>query len=94
MKHIKEYEEFINESFDAKYWEDYHEKSPKITSKSAVVRAVEDAVEEWNDNNEMGKENEVTKKGEKIVMELAHKFFDAKGYISSDVIEAMITQES
>ena len=59
-----------------------------------VDRAVEDAVEDWNDNNENGKENEVTKKGEMKVMELAHKFFDAKKWISSDVIDAMIAQES
>lgn len=84
----------IDESFNAKYWEDYHEKSSKITSKTAVARAVEDAVEDWNDNNENGKENEVTKKGEMKVMELAHKFFDAKKWISSDVIDAMIAQES
>ena len=84
----------VNEGFDAKYWEDYHENSPKITSKSTVARAVEDAVEEWNDNNEMGKDNEVTKKGEMKVMELAHKFFAAKGWVSSDVIEAFIAQES
>ena len=54
MKHIPTFEQFLNEGFDAKYWEDYHEGSTKITSKSAVARAVEDAVEDWNDNNEEG----------------------------------------
>lgn len=44
MKHIQTFESFLNESFDAKYWEGYHENSDKVTSKSAVANAVEDAV--------------------------------------------------
>ena len=87
-------ESVTNEGFDANYWEDYHEKSTKITSASKVARAVEDAVEDWNDNNEDGEDNEVTNGGEKKVLNLAHDFFKAKGWISSDVIEAMIAQES
>jgi hypothetical protein len=87
-------ESVITEAFNAKYWEDYHGKSQKITSVSKVARAVEDEVEEWNDNNEEGPSNEVTKVGEKKVMNLAHDFFKAKGWISSDVISAMIAQES
>ena len=87
-------ESTTNEAFDANYWEDYHEKSTKITSLSKVANAVEDCVWDWNDNNEMGKENEVTSSGEKKVMNLAHDFFKAKGYISTDVIDAMIAQES
>jgi hypothetical protein len=83
-----------NEAFDAKYWEDYHEKSKKITSDSKVARAVEDSVENWNDNNEDGKDNEVTPNGEAKVMDLAHAFFKAKGWISFDIIDAMIAQES
>jgi len=87
-------ESVVTEGFDANYWEDYHEKSTKITSASKVARAVEDAVEDWNDNNEDGEDNEVTNGGEKKVLTLAHDFFKAKGWISSDVIEAMIAQES
>ena len=87
-------ESVVTEAIDAKYWEDYHEKSPKITSSSKVARAVEDEVEDWNDNNENGEENEVTPAGEKTVMNLAHDFFKATGWISGDVIQAMIAQES
>jgi hypothetical protein len=94
MKHAKLYEDFINESVNVKYWADYHEKSTKITSVSKVARAVEDEVEEWNDNNENGKDNEVTSGDEKKVMNLAHDFFKAAGWISADVIQAMIAQES
>lgn len=87
-------ESVTNEGFDANYWEDYHEKSTKITSASKVSRAVEAAVEDWNDNNEDGEENKVTNGGEKKVLNLAHDFFKAKGWISSDIIDAMIAQES
>lgn len=94
MKNIKGFEDFINESVNVKYWADYHEKSTKITSTSKVARAVEDEVEEWNLNNEDGKDNEVTNKDEKKVMNLAHDFFKAAGWISADVIQAMIAQEA
>jgi len=83
----------IDEAIDVKYWEDYHEKSAKITSTSKITNAVEDQVEEWNDNNEDGKSNEINKKGEAKVMSLAHDFFKATGWISIDIIDAMISQE-
>jgi hypothetical protein len=88
----------VNEGFDAKYWEDYHDsgESGKIKNPSDVQiqQEVEASVEEWNDNNEMGKENEVTSAGEKKVLALAKQFVKAKKYISSDIIDAMIAQES
>lgn len=100
-KYIPTYDQFINESsinegFDAKYWEDYHEKSGKISRPNDVQlqQEVEACVEEWNDNNENGKENEVTPAGEKKVLALAKQFVKAKGWISTDIIEAMIAQES
>ena len=96
MKHIPTFDQFVNEGFDAKYWEGYHEKSPKITQLSGMViqHEVEAEVEEWNDNNEEGPSNEVKPAGEKKVIALANQFAKAKGWISSDVIEAMIAQES
>ena len=42
----------------------------------------------------MGEENEVSPAGEKKVLALAKKFYKAKGWISADVIDAMIAQES
>jgi hypothetical protein len=94
MKKVKLFEQFINESINIKYWADYHEKSTKITSASKVNRAVEDEVEEWNLNNEDGKDNEVTNGDEKKVIKLAHDFFRAAGWISTDIIQAMISQEA
>ena len=88
--------ESVNEGFNAKYWEDYHDRSKKISHPNDVQisQEVSASVEEWNDNNENGKENEVTSAGEKKVLALAKQFVKAKGWISSDVIDAMIAQES
>lgn len=89
-------ESFVTEAFDADYWEDYHEDASKIKNPSGmqIQQEVEAAVEEWNDNNEMGKENEVTSAGEKKVLKLAKEFVKAKGWICHDIIDAMIAQES
>lgn len=89
-------ESVITEAFDANYWEDYHEDAPIIKNPSGMQlqQEVEAAVEEWNDNNENGKENEVTPAGEKKVLKLAKEYVKAKGYICHDVIDAMIAQES
>jgi hypothetical protein len=89
-------ESVVTEGFDANYWEDYHESAGKIENPTGmqVQQEVSACVEEWNDNNENGEENEVTSNGEKKVLKLAKEFVKAKGWISSDVIEAMIAQES
>ena len=89
-------ESVVTEAFDASYWEGYHEKSGKIENPNSIRlrQEVEACVEDWNDNNENGEENEVTSAGEKKVLKLAQEFVKATGYISSDVIDAMIAQES
>jgi hypothetical protein len=91
-------ESVTNEAFDANYWEDYHEGGDSTKIKNPgnfqIQQEVEACVEDWNDNNEDGADNEVTSAGEKKVIKLAKDFAKAKGWISSDVIDAMIAQES
>ena len=91
-------ESVVTEGFDANYWEDYHESGEdgKIENPNniQIQQEVEATTEEWNDNNEAGPENEIAPKIEKKVIELAKKFAKAKGWISSDVIEAMLAQEA
>lgn len=89
-------ESVVTEKFDANYWEDYHEGAGKIENPNdkQLEQEVSGCVEDWNDNNEMGEENEVTSAGEKKVFKLAKEFVKAKGWISSDIIDAMIAQES
>jgi hypothetical protein len=91
-------ESVVTEKFDANYWEDYHDsgESGKIENPTGtqLQQEVSGCVEDWNDNNEDGPDNEVTPAGEKKVLKLAKEFVKAKGYISSDIIDAMIAQES
>jgi len=91
-------ESVVTEGFDANYWEDYHDSGESGKTKNPtgmqVQQQVSGCVEDWNDNNEVGPENEVTSSGEKKVLKLAKEFVKAKGWISSDVIDAMIAQES
>ena len=86
----------INEAIDTKYWEDYHEGASKIKNPGGMQlqQIVSGCVEDWNDNNENGADNEVTPAGEKKVLKLAKEFVKATGWISDDVIDAMIAQES
>ena len=89
-------ESVVTEAFDANYWEDYQEGAQKTKNPTGmqIIQDVQAAVEDWNDNNEVGPENEVTPAGEKKVLKLAKEFVKAKGYISFDIIDAMIAQES
>jgi hypothetical protein len=89
-------ESVVTEGFDAKYWEDYHEGASKIKNPGGMQlqQIVSGCVEDWNDNNEDGADNEVTTAGEKKVLKLAKEFVKATGWISDDVIDAMIAQES
>ena len=89
-------ESFVTEAFDANYWEDYQEGAKKMKNPTSMQlqQEVEASVEDWNDNNEEGPSNEVTPVGEKKVLKLAKEFVKAKGYISTDIIDAMIAQES
>lgn len=89
-------ESVVVEGFDAKYWEDYHnDDSGKLENPNniQIQHEVEACAEEWNDNNENGEENEIKPATEKKVIKLAKEFVKAKGWISSDVIEAMLAQE-
>ena len=83
----------VNEAVNVNYWKGYHERSTKITGGNKVASAVENEVRDWNKNNTDGPSNNISSNGEKKVMNLAHDFFKSAGWISSDIIQAMITQE-
>jgi hypothetical protein len=83
----------IVEAINVNYWKGYHERSTKITGGNKVASAVENEVINWNKNNTDGPSNNISSNGEKKVMNLAHDFFKSAGWISSDIIQAMITQE-
>lgn len=98
-KHIPTFESFVNESIDVKYWEDYNTDTSGQGKKEHEVKSkdfedtFEDAVVYWNQEAD-GAENRI--KGAQIqkIKKLAQEFFKKAGWISSNVIQAMIAQES
>jgi hypothetical protein len=98
-RHIPTFESFINESIDIKYWEDYNTDTSGQGKKEHEVKSkdfedtFEDAVVYWNQEAD-GAENRI--KGAQIqkIKKLAQEFFKKAGWISSNVIQAMIAQES
>lgn len=89
----------VKESIDAKYWEDYNTDTSGQGKKEFANKSkdFEDtfslAVSEWNDEAD-GPENRV--KGAQItkVKKIAQEFFKKEGWISVNVAQAMIAQES
>ena len=99
-KHIPTFESFINESIDIKYWSDYNDdagvqgQSKHYSDKSTDFEdTFEDAVTEWNQEADSS-ENMI--KGAQIqkIKKLAQEFFKKAGWISVNVVQAMIMQES
>jgi len=90
--------EVFNESIDTKYWSDYNTdtsgQAPKeFADKSTDFEATfEDAVSAWNKEAESGD----MIKGAQIqkIKKLAQEFFKKEKWISVNVIQAMIAQES
>ena len=99
MKHIKEFKSFIGEAIDTKYWADYNTDTSGQGNKEFANKSkdfedtFEDAVVNWNQEAD-GAENRI--KGSQInkVKKLANEFFKKEGWISVNVIQAMISQET
>jgi hypothetical protein len=89
----------VNESIDTKYWADYNTDTSGQGKKEHEVKSkdfedtFEDAVVYWNQEAD-GAENRI--KGAQIqkIKKLAQEFFKKAGWISNNVIQAMIAQES
>jgi hypothetical protein len=97
---IYESEEVNEKAMDTKYWADYNDDtsiqgSPKSFSDKSkdFEDTFEEAVSEWNREAE-GAENRI--KGAQIqnIRKLAQEFFKIEKWISVNVIQAMIMQES
>ena len=100
---FKEVQKFINESanegIDTKYWAGYNTDTSGQGNKEFANKSkdfedtFEDAVVYWNQEAD-GAENRI--KGAQIqkIKKMAQEFFKKAGWISSNVIQAMIAQES
>jgi hypothetical protein len=92
-------ESVTNEAIDTKYWADYNTDTSGQGNKEFAEKSkdFEDtfslAVSEWNAEAD-GAENRI--KGSQIdkVKKLAQEFFKKEGYISVNIAQAMIAQES
>jgi hypothetical protein len=101
MKHIKTFENFLNEGNNLEYWKDYEvdtsiqggpkEMSDKCTTMSTALKCIDNAIDLWNEETEG---DELTKGDEKWIGELAIQFFKKFGYINGNIVSAMIAQES
>lgn len=89
----------LQEAIDVKYWSDYNTDTSGQGKKEHEVKSkdfedtFEDAVVYWNQEAD-GAENRI--KGAQIqkIKKMAQEFFKKAGWISSNVIQAMIAQES
>ena len=99
MKHIKEFKSFISEAIDTEYWATYNtdttiNPNKKFSEKSKNFdRTFREAVFNWNSEAE-DDENKLPSAQEPKIKKLANEFFKKEGWISVNVIQAMISQET
>jgi hypothetical protein len=100
MKHVKLFEDYVNESIDTKYWADYNkdtsgQSDPSFATKMKIFDITfEEAVETWNNDVADGKENQIDSDQADKIERLAKEFFKKEKWISVNVIHAMIAQEA
>jgi hypothetical protein len=91
--------ESVNEKLDTKYWIGYHDQGDTFAAKEFGIKskdfkdAFDEAVEDWN-NEADGAENQIKGANLKKIEKMAMEFFKIEKWISVNVIQAMIMQES
>ena len=90
----------VNESIDVKYWSDYNDEAGRTFAAKEFAEkskdfdeTFEEAVDDWNDEAEDA-ENRIKGAQIKKIEKLAKEFFKKAGWISINVVQAMIMQES
>ena len=92
-------ESSVNEKMDTKYWIGYHDQGDTFAPKEFRIKSkdfestFDEAVEEWNREAE-GPSNQVKGANLKNIEKMAMEFFKIETWISVNVIQAMIMQES
>lgn len=102
MKNLLTFERFINESVDVKYWADYNDDTSGQGNKKFAEKS--NKFDKNFFNNAMISWNEEADDSENMlrplspayskVYKIAQEFFKKAGWISVNVIHAMIAQES
>ena len=100
MRHIKLFEQLVTESMDIKYWTDYNDEAGRTFAAKEFAEkskdfdeTFEEAVDDWN-NEADGDENRIKSDQINNIEKLAKEFFKKAGWISINVVQAMIMQES
>lgn len=89
----------VQEAIDVDYWADYNTDTSRQGNKDFANKSTSFndtfslAVSEWNSEAE-GPENRIKGSQIKQIEKLAQEFFKRAGYISVNIIHAMIAQES
>jgi hypothetical protein len=98
--YIPTFESFVNESIDVKYWTDYNDEAGRTFAATEFAEkskdfdgTFEEAVDDWN-NEADGPENRIKGAQIKKIEKLAKEFFKKTGWISINIVQAMIMQES
>ena len=92
-------ESVTNEAIDTKYWADYNTDTSGQGNKEFANKSkdfedtFEDAVVYWNQEAD-GAENRIKGTQIQTIKKLAQEFFKKEGYISINIVQAMIAQES
>lgn len=92
-------ESVTNEGIDVSYWEDYNTDTSGQADKSFADKSTDFektwklACKEWDENAD-GEENKIPKSQEPKVKKLAKEFFSKTKWISVNVAQAMIAQET
>jgi len=103
MKHLKTFENFLNEANGLAYWSDYAEDtsgqaeawmSEPCTDMSHVIKCVDDSIAAWNKAAEADGGDRVSKPSEKHIGDLAIRYWKQFKTINGNIITAMIAQES
>jgi len=103
MKNLHTFEEFLNESInekmDTKYWIGYHDQGMSYAADEFKIKSkdfedtFDEAVSDWNAEAD-GPENRIKGASLKKIEKMAMEFFKIEKWISVNVIQAMIMQES
>ena len=99
MKHIHTFESFLNEAIDTKYWADYNTDTTGQSRKEFAEKSKDFddtfslAVSDWNAEADSAAERIKGSQVDKIE-KMAQEFFKKEGYISVNITQAMIAQES
>jgi hypothetical protein len=89
----------VNEAIDVKYWTDYNDEAERTFAAEEFAEkskdfdgTFEEAVDDWNNENDF--ENRIKGAQIKKIEKLAKEFFKKTGWISINIVQAMIMQES